>query len=374
MIPRFYSERGAIYLRVYPRPRQVCKFYLRISTDHWSSKKQTVLSKDKQYAELNKYIEEVKTFTTNTIINSKIGREPISSTELKELLQKTFIGKVADKEIEYSYTSFIDYFVNSKSVAKDTKDAYRTGLRRALKFYPKLSWNDITLKWRIESEIVFLQNYTKNTVNKTYEHMRDMLTMAVELGICNVTAHTSKLWYSKTESVDNIFLTRAQIDQLYNFDYARQKHRNAVDLFVLGCETGQRYSDFSRISKSMIIHIGNDSLIRLETKKSGNKKVMVSIPTNDRIFEILERFRKISDQNLRDYIKEAAFIVGLKDYNRIGTHTARRSYATNNVIDGIPNHLTMSVGGWKTEKQFLSYVKYTDVMTAMDLISFNKAK
>jgi integrase len=360
-------------MRVFPMPGKSVKFYLKINTDHWSTKKQIVMSADKQSDKYNKYIEAVKAFTTDTIINRRIEKDPIGPGELSQLLKDNFIGQVVKNE--YCYKDFISYWVSLQTCTDDTKAAYQSSLRRALKLYPDLDWKDITMKWRIESESKFKEaGYKVNTIHDMYKRMRDCLNDAFDMKVANIEVQKNKNWMAKTEKADNIFLTRGEISQLYNFDYKRIGLRNAVDMFVLGCETGQRYGDFSKINKGMKIYVNDETLLRFPTQKSGGKLIYVSIPTNDRIDEILERVRPISDQKLRDYIKEAAKIAGLEKWERISTHTARRSFATNNVIDGVPNRITMSICGWKTEKQMLEYVKYTDVMTAVDFMKEKKKK
>lgn len=43
----------------------------------------------------------------------------------------------------------------------------------------------------------------------------------------------------------------------------------------------------------------------------------------------------------------------------ITTHTARRSFATNLFLDGVPAITIMKITGHKTEKAFLLYIKIT---------------
>ena len=46
-------------------------------------------------------------------------------------------------------------------------------------------------------------------------------------------------------------------------------------------------------------------------------------------------------------------------FQLITNHTARRSFATNKVLEGYPYSAVMLVTGHKTEKAFLRYVKLT---------------
>jgi len=46
-------------------------------------------------------------------------------------------------------------------------------------------------------------------------------------------------------------------------------------------------------------------------------------------------------------------------WERLTTHTARRSFATNEYLAGTPTITIMAITGHKTEKAFLKYIKLT---------------
>lgn len=48
-----------------------------------------------------------------------------------------------------------------------------------------------------------------------------------------------------------------------------------------------------------------------------------------------------------------------KKYKLLTTHTARRSFATNLYLDGVPSYTIMRITGHRTEKAFLRYIKIT---------------
>ncbi len=48
-----------------------------------------------------------------------------------------------------------------------------------------------------------------------------------------------------------------------------------------------------------------------------------------------------------------------KKWKMVGTHTARRSFATNMYKRGIPTITIMAITGHKTETSFLKYIKIT---------------
>ena len=53
------------------------------------------------------------------------------------------------------------------------------------------------------------------------------------------------------------------------------------------------------------------------------------------------------------------FIVMKPKWEMIGTHTARRSFATNAYKAGIPSITIMAITGHRTETAFLKYIKVT---------------
>ena len=47
----------------------------------------------------------------------------------------------------------------------------------------------------------------------------------------------------------------------------------------------------------------------------------------------------------------------LEKWEMISSHTARRSFATNEYLNGTPSITIMAITGHKTEKAFLKYIK-----------------
>ena len=81
--------------------------------------------------------------------------------------------------------------------------------------------------------------------------------------------------FKKTSSeTDEIALTVEELDHLYNFDFTQNPRLERVrDVFVFGCTTGMRYSDYSRINKTNI----RNSQIFINTKKL---KSNLGVPLN----------------------------------------------------------------------------------------------
>lgn len=364
----FYLDQGNIYLRCYPKPYSECKFYLgqKVDPKLWSKSKGRMMVSAKGAQAVNKYIDAVESFIESEVLKARTEMRPLSGFELKAMLHIQFIAGPEEKPKEYNLEQFMDYFLETRSVTAGTRNGYRSKLRSVMKHFPGLDFPGITMKWRVESEKILQQHYKINNIHKTYVILKDLLNLADELGVYKIDVQRNKKWLPRQEAVDNIYLTEQEIDQLYSYNF-EPRLRKAVDLFVLGCETGQRYSDFSRINKSMVVVMGDTRMIRLITQKSGLRKKSVSIPITARMDEILERSPSLTMQKLNEYIKEAARIAGLDKWDRITSHTPRRSYATNQVLKGTNTQLIMAVTGHDTEKEFWKYVKVKDLMAAVEI-------
>ena len=111
----------------------------------------------------------------------------------------------------------------------------------------------------------------------------------------------------------------------------------------------------------------------------------IIIPLHPVVSQILNKYKHninslppaISDDKMRKYLKEIGKMIPelrkmvqktrtkagnrtstlIEKYKLIGTHTARRSFATVQYNSGLPAITIMSITGHKTEKAFLKYIK-----------------
>ena len=154
------------------------------------------------------------------------------------------------------------------------------------------------------------------------------------------------------------------------------------DMFVIGCYTGLRFSDLTRIQPQ---HVEN-GMITIEQSKTGNE---VIIPMVKEVLPILEKYKsalpKISNQKYNEYLNEVCkkcevlgkeiTTTGIKGgkkiitiqpkYESVSSHTARRSFATNEFKAGdLEISEIMAITGHKTEKSFYKYIRETPKGTA----------
>lgn len=182
----------------------------------------------------------------------------------------------------------------------------------------------------------------------------------------------------ETEQVDAIYLTNEEVTKVAELPLCGS-HKIARDLFVLGCHTGMRFSDYSRLSINDI----SDGVIHFITQKC---KTPVDIPAHPRVLEILKQHGgkapKLSGQKFNAYIKDVCKEAGINEsvlvrksgkhvrcekWELVSSHTARRTGLTNMYKAGIPTYRCMMISGHKTEQVFLTYLRITQEENAQYL-------
>ena len=143
------------------------------------------------------------------------------------------------------------------------------------------------------------------------------------------------------------------------------------DIFVLNCYTGLRHSDWPKVSIENI----HDGKLYVRTQKTNEP---VIIPVKPLVSEILRRYKIIQVPPLQKTNDGIRFIgtlahgkkLGngdLKKWLKIRTHTARRSFATNAYLAGIPMRDIMQITGHRSTESFLKYIRVTKLETAEKL-------
>lgn len=201
---------------------------------------------------------------------------------------------------------------------------------------------------------------------------------ATERGL-NTNLDFKKRKFKKvTENADKVYLTINELKRMFELDLSEDTRLERTrDLFIVGCFTGLRFSDFIQLKKENIID-GNK--IKIRTQKTGETVVIPLHPYVKTVFETYdgELPKPISNQKMNDYLKEVAKKAKIKERVEIGitkagvlqkklykkhrlitTHVARRSFASNLYLADVPSITIMKTTGHQTEKSFLRYIRIT---------------
>ncbi|MBI3139506.1 MAG: site-specific integrase [Sphingobacteriales bacterium] len=217
-----------------------------------------------------------------------------------------------------------------------------------------------------------------NTVGSNFQRIKAVLSEATDKGINKNTAFKQKYFVKQTEESDSIYLTAEELIEMLRLDLSENERLDNVrDLFLIGCFTGLRFSDFSALKPENI----KDGFIRITQIKTGDP---VTIPVHSIVRKILDKRngetpRAISNEKLNFYLKELGRMVpalnkteskritkggstvirNLQKWELLTTHAARRSFATNEYLQGTPSLTIMAITGHKTEKAFMKYIRAT---------------
>ncbi|UBM62795.1 site-specific integrase [Candidatus Sulfidibacterium hydrothermale] len=339
-------------------------------------------NKDKQYLDnlevaiLDAY-KDLKTLPTADWLNLVIDkyRFPDKYTEKPKTLFDFFqsvidnaehrINQKTDKQISYqSVREFHVTFGYLKEYARSRRK--------------EIDFEDIDLDF-YNDFIKFLEkkNLAQNTIGKKLRFLKIVLNEATDRGINTNMAFKSKRFKAITEESDNIYLSVQEIEQITKLDLSNKPYLDRTrDLFLIGCWTGLRFSDWNKVKPENI----QNGFLTLKQQKTGQPVV---IPIHPTVKTILDKYKgvlpkTISNQKFNEYIKQVAKMADFKEavtkqitrggktetiiknkWQLVTTHTARRSFATNMYKMGIPSITIMAITGHRTETAFLKYIKVT---------------
>ena len=227
----------------------------------------------------------------------------------------------------------------------------------------------------IDSKEKYLKVLRPNTLAKYRSVLVSFLVWANERGYYNGTDHVK--FKAPEHDIDIIYLTEAELDQLYLHKFKNERLERVRDIFVFGCYTGLRYSDLMDLKQD---HIYSD-LIKKTTIKT-NKAI--EVPLLPMAKDIIDKYKdsfhvlpQYSDVKLNKYIKECCEIANIKTpftisiypgnkrqditkpkYKFIVVHTARKTFINLAHKYDIPEGLIMDIVGQSEYRTFMKYRKY----------------
>jgi integrase len=212
-----------------------------------------------------------------------------------------------------------------------------------------------------------------NTIGKTIKHLRGFIKDRVKRKIIAPIDLTD--FKIPEEESDAIYLSHKEIIKIYNVDLSGQPFLIEYrDLFVLACLTGLRFSDFSSLKPEdlqrdmlykkqeksdhwVIIPLRHEAKL-IFTRQFRDRIPALTNPEFNRHIKIIGRLAGIARQVKFSYKKGNETIVVIKPkYEWITSHTARRSFCTNEFLAGTPVELTMKISGHKRTKDFYKYIR-----------------
>lgn len=387
--PRTSGEEASIQAVIrWSRQKLALSIPEAVSFRNWNPEEQKVRKSDPQAFEKNAILDQFSSRAKELFNQFKVanGFEP-SLDEFRELINPK---KKAKANAPERFFDFVDYFIEGHakrlhSVGKSLKtpsviNSYKQTKALLKEFRPSLQFNDIDLKfyYDLTDYCYDVKNFTPNNTGKHVKSLKAFLNDAFNEGVSSNTVYKLKKFSVIQEEVETIYLNRTELKQLEELDLSHLlQHEKARDLFLFGCWTGLRVSDFKRVERK---HIKEGKFIAIRTQKTDKE---VEIPLHPTAKAILEKYDfklpQMADQTLNKRIKEVGEFAGLDEtmeitksqgrkklvmsfqkFDLISSHTARRSFATNLYLAGVQSETIRKVTGHRTENSFLKYIKVTN--------------
>lgn len=345
-----------------------------------------------EYEELNTALKSIESTTENLLRRLENDGKKLSNDLLTAELDAIYKGHKDTKSIDTdNLLHFVEKFISMCDRKPLTIKGYRQTLRELRDYSTKknklLTFDAIDLDFYLDFvDFLTAKEYAPNTIGTRIKDLKMLMNEAYDRGLHANLDFKKKRFKKPNEETFSVYLNNDELSKIYNLKLGNTKKLEKVrDLFMIGCYTGLRFSDLSQLTAG---NINEDGTITIKTIKTEHTVV---IPLHSIVKLILEKYNyelpKVpSNQKFNEYIKEVAKRAEINEpiyldkkkgdlsyketvykWEIVTSHTARRSFATNAYIAGVPTISIMKITGHKTESSFMKYIKISAKENALKL-------
>ena len=312
-----------------------------------------------------------------------------------EFSKKLFLEKYESKEeITVSpeldfFKCFDDYIAKGKPIKTYNTIKGQVTVRNYLEIFAKEKGFKITFDIIDEGFFELLRDYSYQTKEikqnyfcKIIKVLKSFLNWATDKGYN--TARDFEKFKASDHDIDIIYLSFEELMKLYNKDMKSDKLSQVRDFYCMGCFTGLRFSDLSKLH---LANISDDHIvISIQKTKTQNH----AIKLNKYAKEILTKYKGtiyeplpvISSQKFNEYIKDCCELAEIKQsftthwfvgnqkksltqpkHRFITSHTARKTFITNSLLLGMEPKAIKKIANIKKDAVLDKYMKVTEAFT-----------
>lgn len=383
-----------VYVSKHKRPSlSTC---LDIIPKHWNAKTQSAKATLTDHTKLNLRLQEIKKDLAELWMNNRDA----DKFELKRLANEYLKGKDYNLPIEKKNVAQFVSYVNEIIIKCEGSHAeiqrsgftigdYKQTRNLLMEFSEhtgyRLTFESINLEFyrKFTSFLWDTKHHSDNTVGKHIKNVKAWMNSSMDDELHSEIGHKKKKFQKITAETDEVFCDETEIQKIYAVDCSDNATlAERRDAFVLDCWIGLRFGDLCTVNTDQIEQSLTGRVIRVHTEKT---QTSVVIPIHPLVESILSqyngRFPKIREEESvqfnsdlkeiarragltkivqsRRTVKGKATISYLPKWKMVSIHTARRSFATNCYLMGVPTITIMAITGHKTEKAFLKYIRVT---------------
>lgn len=365
---------GTCAIKAYVYFNGVKKYYhsgLFVNPSYWDEKKGLVkaghyLSRTYN-ARLTAFRNEVEAYFITGGTFEDFGSQKASGSLLEfgqDYIQEMKSGKVDKKNLTRKAYSALLNRLEEYRVAKGLKD---------------LKFDDIDLD--------FYKNFCDYLLNdgscglagfgKHIKLLKALMNVGLRRNLHSNKEHQRKEFRTIRIKTNKIYLTGEEIEQLSEIDLSNTPHlERERDRWLVAYYFLLRFSDVCRLSKDMFFAQKEKTYLRMKHEKTGNEAI---IPAKPAALTLLEKYdygmgftaNQVANRN----IKLVAEMAGINSLTPEGSktapksqfvtmHTARRSAATNLYLHGVSLKTIADLGGWRTVKSLMVYLRASGMDSA----------
>ena len=337
-------------------------------------------------AKVNRYLDKLQNELIHHYSELVLEGKDVNNGILRSILDRLTNRNIEaeDKVNQNDFFVFAHEFVEEKrgSIEDVTLLIYKQSLKKLESFSNSKTSIDFTSFTRpvlndFKRFLEVEQEFKLNTISKHFKSLKTIVLEGKRRGLIGDV--DLRLFSIPTEEPTKIYLSENELRKMKDLDLSNDMTMQlARDIFLVGCYTGQRISDYNRLSGIDIVEKDGVHFFEILQKKSG---VKVNCPITIELREIMARYNnqpppKLSDQKINKYLKLIGRKLNMNEdilchdtkggvkrtYTRpkwemLESHTARRSFCTNYYLKRMSIQDIMHISGHKTEKEFLKYIR-----------------
>lgn len=391
--------RSAIYISVtYRKQRAIIYPGESIEVVNWVSKKGC--HKPKSIAENTAIIKRLNDFdhiireTHAELARTNSGVVPGIVLE-RAVCDKLFPPDVQKNDKPILITDFFQTLIDdSKNKVRKTKDnmiynsnsvkPYKSTMEHFKKFAKKNKYYLTDINQNLIDDFTNYLNepLTLNTSAKYLTVFKTLVSYAIKKKLISKDISKEIEFNIRKAVADDIYLTEDEIQAIMDIKHFPTKTFEIVrDLFVIGCNTGLRFEEYSVLEAARI----QGGFLEIDPKKLEHKyniNTKLVIPVLPMFEDILRKYpnglpqvpcNQVFNKNLKKIAKKIPSLNRdyekklirdhkvdrklLKKWQMVVTHTARRSFVTNMYLRGVPVPTIMAISGHRTDENFKKYNK-----------------
>ncbi|MEI7490067.1 MAG: tyrosine-type recombinase/integrase [Bacteroidota bacterium] len=289
------------------------------------------------------------------------------------------------------YYTFIQNKRMKKSSLKDYKSCQNSLISYQIIKKVVLTLEDLTPDFLRDYEIFLAEKHStsageekvktkgelnNNTIRKRFDVLRSFFRYLVNQKGIRIEKEVLKPNTVSRYDNDPEVLTREELEYLYTFTPSTDNLGKVRDIFLFGCMTSLRYSDIVSLTKDNI----RNNIIEKVPQKSKKQQEKYLVPLNDTALTILEKYNynlnifsnQVFNRLLKDLMKETGKFdnivtksvyqlefekkVSCPRWKLISSHTSRRTFITNCIINGVPIGSLMGMTSHKKVDTLMKYV------------------